>query len=190
MEVPLEADLAKKAGAFFLFSFQSRNTVSWREVLPVSLLPSISGFRGYIPDEDSQETEESFSLCSFYLYGRGSPPGTADRILGLHRTNREIVTWAEIKSQMLGTAGWLSPLSVWLQFRSWSSGLSVRALHWALYWQLRAWSLLGILCLLLSLPLPGSCSASLFLSIINKLKKRKEPDAQPTEPPRCPKTIF
>ena len=35
---------------------------------------------------------------------------------------------------------------------------------------LRAWSLLQILCLLLSLPLPHSCTVSLCLSKINKCK--------------------
>ena len=63
-----------------------------------------------------------------------------------------------------GAPGWLSRLSVWLWLRSWSHGLWVRAPHWALCWQLRAWSLLQILCLPLSLPLPHSCSVFLSLS--------------------------
>ena len=74
--------------------------------------------------------------------------------------------------------GWLSWLSVLLQLRSWSHGLWVQALHWALCWQLRAWSLLWILCLLLSLPLPDSrscLSLSLPLSKIN-IKKERERD--------------
>ena len=42
------------------------------------------------------------------------------------------------------------------QFGSW-----VRALRWVLCWQLRAWRLIHILCLPLSLFLPNSCSLSL-----------------------------
>ena len=70
-----------------------------------------------------------------------------------------------------GTPGWLSWLSVWLQFGSWSWGLWVLALHQALCWQLGAWNLLQILCVCVSLPLPGlHC-----LSKINKyfLKRKK-----------------
>ena len=59
-----------------------------------------------------------------------------------------------------GASGWLS---VWLQLRSWSHGLWVRAPRPAVCWCLRAWSLLQILCLPLSLPLPCSCSVSLCL---------------------------
>ena len=66
----------------------------------------------------------------------------------------------------LGAPGWLSRLSGRLRLRSWSRGPWVRALHRALCWQLRAWSLLRILCLPLPLPFPGSCSVS--LSKINK----------------------
>ena len=60
-----------------------------------------------------------------------------------------------------GVPGWLSWLSVWLRLRSRSHGLWVQALHRALCWRLRAWSLLRILCLPLSLPLPCSRSVSL-----------------------------
>ena len=66
-----------------------------------------------------------------------------------------------------GVPGCLSQLSVWLRIRSWSHSLWVPALHQALCWQLGAWSLLQILCLLLSLPLLCSCSVSLCLSKIN-----------------------
>ena len=52
---------------------------------------------------------------------------------------------------MAGASGWLSRLSVQLRLRSWSHGSWVCALGWALCWQLRAWSLLRILCLPLSL---------------------------------------
>ena len=70
--------------------------------------------------------------------------------------------------------GWLSQLSLGLQLRSWSHGLWVGAPHWALCWQLRAWSLLQILCLCLSLPLPCSCSVSLSLWKTNKHWKKLE----------------
>ena len=53
-----------------------------------------------------------------------------------------------------GAPGWLSRLSVRLQLRSRSHGLWVRAPRRALDWWLRAWSLLLILCLPLSLTLP------------------------------------
>ena len=57
------------------------------------------------------------------------------------------------------SSGWRTPCStIWLPFS---------APHQALCWQLRAWSLLQILCLLLSLPLPHLCS----VSIKNKCKK-------------------
>ena len=62
----------------------------------------------------------------------------------------------------IGVPGWLSWLSVRLRLRSRSHSLWVRALHRALCWQLRAWSLLRILCFPLSLPL--SCSYSVSLS--------------------------
>ena len=59
--------------------------------------------------------------------------------------------------------GWLSGLSIQFHLRSWSHHLWVKALCQALCWQLRAWSLLWILCLHLSLTLPCSCSVSLCL---------------------------
>ena len=62
-----------------------------------------------------------------------------------------------------GVPGWLSSLGVWLRLRSWSRGPWVQAPHQALCWQLRVWSLLQILYLPLSLPLPSSCCLSLTL---------------------------
>ena len=59
--------------------------------------------------------------------------------------------------------------------QSWSHGLWVRALCQALCWQLRAWSLLWILCFPLSLSFP--CSHCLSLSLkkwINGKKKKKK----------------
>ena len=81
-----------------------------------------------------------------------------------------------------GAPGWLSRLSIQLWLRSWSPSLWVRAPHRALCWQLRAWSLLQILCLLLSLPLPRSFSLSLskiniqknFKKLRKKQKKKKK----------------
>ena len=55
--------------------------------------------------------------------------------------------------------------------QSWSHGLWVWAPCRALGWQLRAWSLLQILCLPLSLPLPCSCSVSLSVKNKNNIKK-------------------
>ena len=73
--------------------------------------------------------------------------------------------------------GWLSLVSVWLWLRSWSHSSWVQVPHWALCWQLRALSLLWILCFPLSLPLLPSCSVSVSVSlpkIINsKNLKRK-----------------
>ena len=60
-------------------------------------------------------------------------------------------------------SGWLSQLSMQLRLRSWSHGSWVQAPHWALCWQLRAWSLLWSLCLC-SLPLPRSFCLSVSLS--------------------------
>ena len=68
-----------------------------------------------------------------------------------------------IKRTLVGAPGWLSRLSGRLQFRSWSHSPWVPAPHQALCWQLRAWILLWILCLPLSLPLPRWCSVCLCL---------------------------
>ena len=59
-----------------------------------------------------------------------------------------------------GAPVWFSWLSLQLWLRSWSHSSWVRAPCRALCWQLRARSLLQILCLPLSLPLPRSCSVS------------------------------
>ena len=67
--------------------------------------------------------------------------------------------------QKTGAPGWLSRLSVQLRLRSWSCGSQVWAPRGALCWQLRAWSLLLILCLPLSLTLP---SFMLCLSLSQK----------------------
>ena len=67
----------------------------------------------------------------------------------------------QIKMEVVrGMPGWLSRLDVRLQLRSSSRSLWVRAPPRALCRQLRAWSLLPILCLPLSLPLPCSRSVS------------------------------
>ena len=69
-------------------------------------------------------------------------------------------------SHCLGAPGWLSRLSILLPLMSWSRSSWVLAPRQALSWQLEAWSLLWILCLPLSLPLPHS--NSLCPSRINK----------------------
>ena len=71
----------------------------------------------------------------------------------------------------LGAPGWLSWFSVQLRLRSWTHGLWVWAPHWALCWQLTAWSLRWF-CVCLSLCPSPACAQS--LSLKNKLwKKRK-----------------
>ena len=70
----------------------------------------------------------------------------------------------------VGAPGWLSRLSDWLRLRSRSHSSWVRAPRRALCWQLRAWSLLRILCLPPFLPLP--CSCSLSVPKINKCWKK------------------
>ena len=67
------------------------------------------------------------------------------------------------KKNYLRAPGWLSRFSIRLGLRSWSHGLWVRTPPPALCWQLGAQSLLQILCLPLSLPLP--CSHSVNLSL-------------------------
>ena len=62
---------------------------------------------------------------------------------------------------LVGVPGWLSQLSIWLRLRSWSHVLWVRAPHQALYWQLRAWSLLQIQIPPLSLCPTPACAQSL-----------------------------
>ena len=67
-----------------------------------------------------------------------------------------------IQERTFGVPGWLGRLRVWLQPRSWSHGPWVWAPCQALCWRLRAWSLLQILYLPLSLPLLHSCSVSVI----------------------------
>ena len=76
------------------------------------------------------------------------------------KTKNYYVKCLSFKILTTGVPGWLSWLSIWPLLRSWSHSSWVQALHQALCWQLRAWSLLRILCLPLSLPLPCSCSVS------------------------------
>ena len=91
------------------------------------------------------------TLCvCFYVLGKSATPPAFE------------------SSGLMGTPGWFSQLSVQLQFRSWSHSLWVQAPHKALCWHLGSWSLLWILCLPLSPPLPRSYSVSLSLSLKNK----------------------
>ena len=71
------------------------------------------------------------------------------------------------RKMALRVSGWLSRLSNWLRLRSWSHGLRVRAPRQALCWQLTAWSLLRIQCLLLSLCSSPARSLSLSLPLKN-----------------------
>ena len=71
--------------------------------------------------------------------------------------------WVIPKDKTPGVSGWLSQLRISLQLKSWSHGLWVQTPRQALCWQLRAWSLLQILSLSLSVRLP-SHSLSLSLS--------------------------
>ena len=70
-----------------------------------------------------------------------------------------------------GTPGWLSRLSIWLWFRSWSCGSWVQAPRWVLCWQLRAWSLLWILYLPVSLSAPPQLVLCLSVSLSLKNKE-------------------
>ena len=75
-------------------------------------------------------------------------------------TNEMVCLWFAFKYSIQHRGTWVAQLRVQFQLRPWSYGSRVRALHWALRWQQRAWSLLRILCFPLSLPLPKSCSVS------------------------------
>ena len=68
-----------------------------------------------------------------------------------------------LKNCLMWALGWLSRLSVWLLLWSWTHGLCVRVPRPALCWQLRAWSLLQILCLPLSLCPSPTCTLSVSL---------------------------
>ena len=76
------------------------------------------------------------------------------------------------KGLQLKVKGWgslggsVSCVRLWL--RSWSCGSWVQALYWALCWQLKAWSLLQILCLPLSLCVPPPPPFSFSLSLSQK----------------------
>ena len=116
-----------------------------------------------------------FSCSSDYPQKLGDP-GEREGVNLLLTFVTQYISHVRIKrNSYYGAPGWLSQLSVPLQLRSWSCSLWVRALHQALCWQLRAWSLLLVLCLPLSLSLPCSCSVSLCLkhkiNIFKKLKK-------------------
>ena len=77
---------------------------------------------------------------------------------GKNRRNDHTTESGCFKPPCFGAPGWLSQLDILLWLRSWSLGLLARALCQALCWQLRAWSLLRIVSLSLSvLPLLVLC---------------------------------
>ena len=82
--------------------------------------------------------------------------------------NNNNAPYAAYKRSTTGVPGWLSQLSVWLQLRLWSHGSWVPTPHGALCWQLRAWSLLRILCLPLSLSDPPPLVHPISLSLKNR----------------------
>ena len=86
---------------------------------------------------------------------------TINNSQSMGRAQMSIDGWMDKEEVIDGAPGWLSRLSGRPRLRSWSHGSWVLALHQALRWQLRAWSLLRILCLPLLLPLPISHSVSL-----------------------------
>ena len=90
-------------------------------------------------------------------------------------TEADFMTWQHIVRVYkcsLAAPGWLSWLSICLLLKSWSPGSWVRALCWPLCWQLKAWSLLRILCFSHSLLLSCSCSVSVAQKWINVKKKK------------------
>ena len=74
------------------------------------------------------------------------------------QSSSDLIQVLGLKYKHMGVPRWLSQLSIRLQLRSWSPGLWVWVPCPALCWQFRAWSLLQILCLPLSLLLPCSLS--------------------------------
>ena len=91
------------------------------------------------------------------------------------RINHQLPEWiilSDFKTrEHIGAPGWLSQLSIRLQLGSWSHGLWVQALSWALCWQFRSWSLFQILCLPLSLCPSPACTLSLSLKSKHFFKK-------------------
>ena len=76
-----------------------------------------------------------------------------------------------MKIQATGSSRWLS-WSNFLQFRSWYCGPWVQAPVWAMSLQLRAWTLLQILCVCLSLHLHCSLSVSVPVSVSVSLSQK------------------
>ena len=98
----------------------------------------------------------SFSLSlALFLKNKIDTQNTEMSYVALSLVNKDLIR---------GAPGWLSCLGVRLQLRSWSRGLWVWTPHQALCWRFRAWSLLRVVCLPLSLPLPCLCSVCLSLS--------------------------
>ena len=125
----------------------------------------ISQFMGLSPVSGSVLRAQSLEPASDSVSPFLSLPLTSSCCVYLSKINKNI------KKRERGAPGWLSQLSCQLRLRSWSCSPWVWAPHQALCWQLRAWSLLWILCLTLCLPYPAH-ALSLSVSKINKNIKK------------------
>ena len=101
------------------------------------------------------------SVANFSLLQGESLSWRPPNMLSLHHHLQDVHSF--------GAPGWLSQLSL-TSTQVMISQSQVLALCWALYWQLRAWSLLQVFCLPLSLcPSPThTLSLSLCVSFSNK----------------------
>ena len=114
----------------------------------------------------SGELSESFSFLLLLIFGSGS--GSLFPQKGVTKGH----SWFQISSFW---GAWVAQLVERPTLdQVMISQLVSLSPTWALCWQLRAWSLLQMLCLPLSLPLPCSRALSLSLSVsrINKTLKR------------------
>ena len=118
------------------------------------------------------ETQHLFTMvfqqCAWYMVMFNEYLLNKERILSAYRIS--FVTHMQNcdRIKLLGAPGWLSGLNVSLRLRSWSHSSWVQAPHRALCWQRRAWSLLWILCLPLSLFVLPLLVLSLSLLEVNK----------------------
>ena len=150
----------EKISRILSWLFAARPHIKWHQTLPPLSLVDLPSMPSLCPWLGS-----SLSVC--YL-GKGNCFQ-----FGVPDLKSQLPLMPEffwLKSAFDGAPGWLSQLSVWLWLRSWSHSPWVQAPCQALWWQLRAWSLLWILCLPLSLPLlrKHSISPSPSLSLSQK----------------------